>query len=285
MCSSDLLNNSVSVDVFSSATKSKTKTGSLAGGSYHSNADGSSIDGITFPVKVSGIDLSKYKNVANEDSVIITVTKRGQTSTTTYTGKDALFENADYAYYVLSDAPSYYKEATVNADGSLSFGKTVGTATELSDVTPKFRTESRYGDYQLNLDGLENTIAVDQDQVYGVIVSTKEGNDYGMRQVDDAAGQDALFPGTALAAVEAAGDAAHGVQLLLKVHAQGEEVDTVTGTGRGSDAAQHAGIAVAHHDGGVGQLGQLAHLQREGTACQIHGVLVIVGELTLGDDR
>ncbi|MFQ9464308.1 MAG: hypothetical protein ACLR09_05040 [Gallintestinimicrobium sp.] len=55
------LNNSVSVDVFSSATKSKTKTGSLAGGSYHSNADGSSIDGITFPVKVSGIDLSKYK--------------------------------------------------------------------------------------------------------------------------------------------------------------------------------------------------------------------------------
>ena len=165
------LNNSVSVDVFSSATKSKTKTGSLAGGSYHSNADGSSIDGITFPVKVSGIDLSKYKKVTDEDSVSITVTKRGQTSTTTYTGKDALFENADYAYYVLSDAPSYYKEATVNADGSLSFGKTVGTATELSDVTPKFRTESRYGDYQLNLDGLENTIAVDQDQVYGVIIS------------------------------------------------------------------------------------------------------------------
>ena len=96
------LNNSVSVDVFSSATKSKTKTGSLAGGSYHSNADGSSIDGITFPVKVSGIDLSKYKKVTDEDSVSITVTKRGQTSTTTYTGKDALFENADYAYYVLS---------------------------------------------------------------------------------------------------------------------------------------------------------------------------------------
>ena len=79
------------------------------------------------------------------------------------------YTHLDYAYYVLSDAPSYYKEATVNADGSLSFGKTVGTATELSDVTPKFRTESRYGDYQLNLDGLENTIAVDQDQVYGVI--------------------------------------------------------------------------------------------------------------------
>ena len=187
------LNNSVSVDVFSSATKSKTKTGSLAGGSYHSNADGSSIDGITFPVKVSGIDLSKYKKVTDEDSVSITVTKRGQTSTTTYTGKDALFENADYAYYVLSDAPSYYKEATVNADGSLSFGKTVGTATELSDVTPKFRTESRYGDYQLNLDGLENTIAVDQDQVYGVIVSTKEGNDYGMRHVEN------IWRGTKLA--------------------------------------------------------------------------------------
>ena len=120
---------------------------------------------------------------------------------------------------------------------------------------------------------------------HGHIVAEVVGEQGANGAVDDAAGQDALLPGTALAAVEAAGDAAHGVHLLLKVHAQGEEVDTVTGTGRGGDAAQHAGIAVAHHDGGVGQLGQLAHLQREGTACQIHGVLVIVGELTLGDDR
>ena len=102
--------------------------------------------------------------------------------------------------------------------------------------------------------------------------------------VDDAGGQDALLAGAALTAVEAAGDAAHGVHLLLKVHAQGEEVDAVPGTGGGGGAHQHAGVAVAHHDGGVGQLGQLAHLQREGTAGQIHGVLVVLGELAMGDD-
>ena len=59
------------------------------------NADGSDITGITFPVKVTeGMDLSKYTKVTDEDSVEITVTNRGQTSTTTYTGKDALYENA-----------------------------------------------------------------------------------------------------------------------------------------------------------------------------------------------
>lgn len=111
----------------------------------------------------------------------------------TYTGKDALFENSDYAYYVLSEAHSYYKEATVNADGSLSFGKTVGTAIELTNVSPEFMTESKYGDYQLDLDGLENTIDVGTDQIYGVIVSTKEGNDYGMRHVEN------IWRGTELA--------------------------------------------------------------------------------------
>ena len=103
--------------------------------------------------------------------------------------------------------------------------------------------------------------------------------------VDDAGGQDALLAGTALAAVEAAGNTAHGVHLLLEVHGQGEEVDAVAGTGGGGDAAEDAGVAIAHHDGGVGKLGQLADLQRQGTAGQVHGVFVIVGELALGDDR
>ena len=48
----------------------------------------SDITGITFPVKVTeGMDLSKYTKVTDEDSVEITVTNRGQTSTTTYAGK------------------------------------------------------------------------------------------------------------------------------------------------------------------------------------------------------
>lgn len=180
------VNNSVKVDAFTSATKNKVRTAGLAGGSYHVDASGDEITGVTFPVKVGeGVDLSKYKKITDESSVDITVTNRGQTSTATYTGKDALFESASYSYYTLSETPKYYKEVTLNADGSLSFGKTQGTAQKVSGVTPELTTQTSYGDYQLNLDGLENTISQSGTQVYGVIISTKEGNDYGMRYLEN----------------------------------------------------------------------------------------------------
>ena len=52
------------------------------------NADGSDITGITYPVKVdSSVDLSKYKQVTDSDSVSITVTNRGKTTTTEYKRK------------------------------------------------------------------------------------------------------------------------------------------------------------------------------------------------------
>ena len=171
------VNNSVKVDAFTSATKNKVRTAGLAGGSYHVDNTGNEITGVTFPVKVGeGVDLSKYKKITDESSVDITVTNRGQTSTATYTGKDALFESASYSYYTLSETPKYYKEVTLNADGSLPFGKTQGTAQKV---------QTSYGDYQLNLDGLENTIFQSGTQVYGVIISTKEGNDYGMRHLEN----------------------------------------------------------------------------------------------------
>ena len=180
------VNNSVKVDAFTSATKNKVRTAGLAGGSYHVDNTGNEITGVTFPVKVGeGVDLSKYKKITDESSVDITVTNRGQTSTATYTGKDALFESASYSYYTLSETPKYYKEVTLNADGSLSFGKTQGTAQKVSGVTPELTTQTSYGDYQLNLDGLENTIFQSGTQVYGVIISTKEGNDYGMRHLEN----------------------------------------------------------------------------------------------------
>lgn len=180
------VNNSVKVDAFTSATKNKVRTAGLAGGSYHVDASGDEITGVTFPVKVGeGVDLSKYKQITDESSVDITVTNRGQTSTATYTGKDALFESASYSYYTLSETPKYYKEVTLNADGSLSLGKTQGTAQKVSGVTPELTTQTSYGDYQLNLDGLENTISQSDTQIYGVIVSTKEGNDYGMRHLEN----------------------------------------------------------------------------------------------------
>ena len=181
------VNNDVKVDAFTSATKNKVRTGSLAGGSYHVDASGDEITGVTFPVKVpAGTDLSKYTQITDDSKVSITVTNKGQESTTDYTGKDALFESASYSYYTLSEKPSYYKELTVNEDGSFSFGATQGTAATITEgVTAELKTDSKYGDYQLKLEGLDNTIPPKTTAIYGVIVSTKEGSDYGMRHLEN----------------------------------------------------------------------------------------------------
>ena len=134
---SETTNNDVDVDVFTSATKNKTRTTGLAGGSYHENADGSQIDGITFAVKVdTSVDLTKYKEVKDTDKVDITVTNRGQTSTTTLEGKDTLFENETYAYYPLTEAPANYKEVSMDKDGKLVFSEVKGKKAEvLTGVT------------------------------------------------------------------------------------------------------------------------------------------------------
>ena len=177
--------NDIAVDAFTSATKNKTRTKGLAGGSYHENADGSSIDGITYAVKVDpSVDLSKYKEVKDDDSVEITVTNRGQTTTTTLTGKDTLFENASYAYYPLTEAPANYKEVSVDADGNLVFSEVKGQeATKVEGVTAKLSTESSYGDYELDLDGLPEEIT--SDNVNAVVVKTTDGTAYGMRHLEN----------------------------------------------------------------------------------------------------
>ena len=179
--------NDVDVDVFTSATLNKTRTASLSGGSYHVNADGSQIDGITFPVKVDkNVDLSKYKQVTDTDSVDITVTIKGQTSTTTYTGKDALFQNEDYAYYNLTEVPSYYKEVSVDKDGNLKFGKTVGNVTTLEGLSAELSTETKYGDYQLDIDGLRDKLTEHgATKINGVVINTKEGSSYGLRHLEN----------------------------------------------------------------------------------------------------
>lgn len=122
------LNNTVKVDATTSATKTKTKS-TLANGSYHADNTGEHISGITYPVKIkAGTDLSKLTKITDASKVSITVNMKGKETTTEYKGKDALFESADYSYYELgTTAPAYYKELTVNENGSYSFGKTTAT--------------------------------------------------------------------------------------------------------------------------------------------------------------
>lgn len=172
-------------DTVSSATKQKTRAPHFAAGSYHVNSDGSDITGVTFPVKISDVSaLKKYTQITDDSKVDITTSIKGNKSTTTYKGKDALFESASYSYYILSDTPSYYKEATVNADGTFNFSEVKGEDSKvktLSKVTTEFKTSSNYGDYQLNIDGLPESIKT----VYGVVISTEEGSSYGLRHVEN----------------------------------------------------------------------------------------------------
>lgn len=186
----DLNNNPVAVDATTSATKQKTRN-TLAAGSYHADSEGEHINGVTFPVKVTDdfYDNNKeYTQITDDSKVDITTNIKGKVSTTTYEGKKALFESADYSYYVLSEIPSYYKTATVGTDNKLSFGAVNGTKTQIASdqVTTKFKTKTKYGDYQLNLDGIKDAMGFeDDDVVYGVIVSTDDNTDYAMRHVEN----------------------------------------------------------------------------------------------------
>lgn len=185
----DLNNNSVKVDATTSATKQKTRN-ILASGSYHADSKGEHINGVTFPVKVSDDfydNNNGYTQITDDSKVDITTNMKGKVSTTTYEGKKALFESADYSYYVLSEVPSYYKTATVGTDKKLSFGAVNGTKKQIDSdkVKTKFKTKTKYGDYQLNLDGIKDAMDFeDDDVVYGVIVSTDD-TDYAMRHVEN----------------------------------------------------------------------------------------------------
>lgn len=193
---SELKNNDVKVDAFTSATLNKSRTKGMMNGNvaYHTDAAGTNLAGITFPVKV--IDASvlnnnadKYKQVTDSTSVTIAVTNKGQTSENTYTGKDALIEAADYSYYVLTAdaAPAYYKELTVDADGNISFGTVQGMSAQTVSIGSTFKTDTKYGDYELDLnkETLAGVIDTAADSIYGAVINTTDGTTYALRHLEN----------------------------------------------------------------------------------------------------
>ncbi len=171
----EMSDTSASVDAVSSATKAKTRS-KRAAGSYHVNSDGSDISGVIYPVRVKNSDLSGLTHITDSDSKSITVKE----TTTEYKGKDALFESASYSYYVLSDTPSSYKEATLT-DGKWSFGKATGTAVTDSEATISgFTTNGHHTNYEFTV----NSDKITKDEkVYGIVLTDTEGNSYGLRHV------------------------------------------------------------------------------------------------------
>ena len=225
----ELNKNDVKVDVTTSATKAKTRS-TLANGSYHADNTGEHISGITYPVKIkAGTDLSNLTKITDASKVSITVNMKGKEITTEYKGKDALFESADYSYYELgTTAPAYYKELTVNENGSYSFGKTTATEKTVKGAAiEKFKTSSNYGDYQLNLNFDK---VADSDQISGntkvlaAVITTTDGTQYGLRHVEN------IWKGTEFAWGTGFTTQSHGCPISGEHYASmmGKKIDAVT---------------------------------------------------------
>ncbi len=158
------LKNSVPVDAVSSATQNKWKgnstgkmgddgkwqSGGLAAGTFNEEGEngGGKILGVIYPVEIAKADLEKLSDKMN--------------------------------FTELSEKPVAYKPVTVE-NGKASFGKLVD-----SDGEEKLSGEmtvsslSSWGDYQINVKGIPENC-----DIYGVIVKTKEGGDYGMRALEN----------------------------------------------------------------------------------------------------
>ena len=214
------------VDAVSSATKAKPLTASLAGGSYHVNADGSDITGVTYAVKMDAETFAKvaaaYTEVKATDSISITATNRGTTTTTVYIGADALFGADSYSYYILAEEPASYKELTIAEDGSLSFGKLVGETTTIDGVEATITTETSYGDYQITVPtDVKDFSAV---TVYGVALTTTDKAVYGLRHIEN------IWRGNNLAFSTGHTTEVHGCTLTYDnyVSLEGKKIQTIT---------------------------------------------------------
>ena len=146
-------NNTIEADAVSSATKKKPLNKSMTAGTYHTELDGSVISGVTYPVKINEKALESFTKANNEDD---------------------LYGNADHAYYVLDQEPSYYKEATVE-NGNVSFGKNVNekevkeyTSDANVSMTLLEGNHNMHGDYEMRFSDLPDEIPI---QLYMVLFS------------------------------------------------------------------------------------------------------------------
>ncbi|MBE6002017.1 MAG: hypothetical protein E7239_11695 [Sarcina sp.] len=182
---------SPAVDAVASATKNKPRTGTLAGGSYHVDPEGTDISGVIYPVKASNDDIAaliaydENLMITDESIISITVTNRGQETTTWYEGKDALFEAPDYSFYITDDDPAYYKEMSMEADGTMTFGPVQGDAVSVEGVTGAVTIGARHANIEIKLSGTDGV--AQGDAVSGAVVTAvdDEGNatQYGLRHV------------------------------------------------------------------------------------------------------
>ena len=111
--------------------------------------------------------------------------------------------------------------------------------------------------------------------VQGHVIAVILGEQRAHGPVDDTAGQYGVLAGLPLSLVEAAGYLAHRIQLLLKLHAQREKVDSLSGLlGRGRGAEHHR-VPVMHERTPVGLLAYTVDIDFQCASGQFHLIALV----------
>ena len=167
-------------DSVSSATHVKPLMMTYSGGSFHFMPDGREITGVVFPVYAESESLLALyggEEITDASSVTITVNDNGKKTTTTYTGRDALFQSYPFSYYRLSEIPAVYKVLGWDS----SFGPMQGLVIELDgDVS---LVSDPYAQVCLSVEGIEE--ALSELNVNAVVLAADDGTRLGMKHVEN----------------------------------------------------------------------------------------------------
>ena len=153
-------------NTYDAVTSATAKKWTKQAGTYTSEADengGGKILG------VKGVEVAIEKNLYNS---LLADKESGKTSGTLGSLFDSFTVNED------QNEPQAYKE--LYADGTLSATVAQKAEVDLSDVTPSVSTDTKYGDYEIDMTGLD----LGNDTVYGAVVTMKDGKQYGMLHLE-----------------------------------------------------------------------------------------------------
>ncbi|MBR5949682.1 MAG: FMN-binding protein [Clostridia bacterium] len=185
------------VDAVSSATN-KAGNYNIAGGSFHSAVtagydengeliavgaeNGAHVEGVTWPVYLESEDmLASFEalggiRVTDEREVTVASAAHGSVSRTLLTGSASLMEAPAYSYYLLSEAPAYYMNATIEGD-SPAFSPIQGDAQALGEIDPDVSYTTRWGDVEINLSCAEEASGM---QINAMVFTADDGTTAGM---------------------------------------------------------------------------------------------------------
>ena len=143
------------VDTVSSATTNKWKNENLVAGTYSVETEngGGDILGVKYYVAVSESDLAQL--------------------------------DESYHFEKIDEVPQSYKNVTVE-NGKAVFSEIVGNSENVDGKTASISTDSKYGDYTITVDAVNNSNGIsDFGMIYGIVLKTDDGSEYGMRHLEN----------------------------------------------------------------------------------------------------